>query len=122
MPNQSKEIKVKPRDEHHERLRSAYAGIKLTPQQNVMKNDILNLYKSCMIYNKKSAETLLNKCLTHEVDIAKQHKQFKNKIITHIANREKQHNRKMYRNLKLIDETALLFVKLIKLILTDHIQ
>jgi hypothetical protein len=49
MSNKSKEIKVKPRDEHHERLRSAYAGIKLTPQQNVMKNVILNLYKSGII-------------------------------------------------------------------------
>ena len=95
MPNKSKKIKVKPRYEHHERLRSAYAGIKLTPQQNVMKNVILNIYQSGIIHNKKSAGHLLKKYLTDEVDIARQHEQFKNHKMDHIAKRETRHNRAM---------------------------
>jgi hypothetical protein len=61
MPKISKKIKVKPRDANYERLLNQYSQAEATPQQRVMTNMILNLYKTGFIYTGKVTEKLIDK-------------------------------------------------------------
>ena len=83
--NISKKIKIKPRDANYERLQSQYSQAEGTPQQKVMTNIILNLYKTGFIYTYKVAERLLNKYRETVVNKQKQHNQFRNQMMKYIS-------------------------------------
>ena len=77
--------KPKPRDVNHDILKEKYAEAETTPQQKVMINIILNLYKTGFIYTHKMADKLINKYRETVANKQKQHNQFRNQMIKYIS-------------------------------------